>query len=213
MNDLVHIIHRSYRGRYLYGHIVAVFATLGIVFAGIDWQYFLLMQEHASVSIVIAADTIGWIVPFVLPMGLIMYGRQRERPSIESAGWAIARAEIAAVLIVLAYKSVTGRVSPPMWGALVDTSRDFNFGFLRESVYGGWPSSHTAVAFATAASVVGIFSNRPILWIIMFSYALFIGLGEAIGFHWFSEAIAGSIIGTIVGFIGAESYRNRVYSV
>lgn len=205
MRPLIHIISQTYRGRNIWAHVLAVCITGALVILGIDWNYFLYMHAHASPEILFLADLIGIVVPIALPAALVIEGRRRKDPRLERAGWMIAEAELAAFLIVLAYKSVAGRVSPPFFGPFVDASWEFNFGFLRESVYGGWPSSHTAVAFAAAASIAQLLHRHRLLRWSVFGYAAFIGLSEAIGFHWFSEVIAGALIGTVVGWVAYEA--------
>jgi membrane-associated phospholipid phosphatase len=121
-------------------------------------------------------------------------------------GWALLYTVVSAFSIALMYKIVTGRTSPPHHEVTTDISNQFHFGFMQEQVMGGWPSSHTTIAFAMAACLIALFPESSRIKIIAYTYALLVGLGVAIGFHWFSEFLAGVLIGTVVGRVAATRH-------
>lgn len=92
-------------------------------------------------------------------------------------------------------------------GALVDNSRAFNFGFMNEHVIGGWPSSHTTIAFALATTLSLLLPPRFYVRAILFSVALFIGVGVTFGYHWVSEFVAGACLGVAIGLVVGKHYR------
>ena len=40
-------------------------------------------------------------------------------------------------------------------------------------------------------------------------YALYIGLGASVGFHWFSDFLAGVILGSIIGISVGKSFLDK----
>ncbi|MBI3634272.1 MAG: phosphatase PAP2 family protein, partial [Candidatus Yonathbacteria bacterium] len=107
------------------------------------------------------------------------------------------------------YKSITGRIPPLFIESAIDISRKFNFGFLKNGIFWGWPSSHTTVAFAMAVTLIILYPKNKILKYGALIYALYIGLGVSINIHWFSEFIAGIIFGSIVGVVVGTYFKNQ----
>lgn len=116
-------------------------------------------------------------------------------------------------LVSIFYKSLTGRMPPPFHfsgesaGFLIDNSRDWNFGFLQHGIFWGWPSSHTTVAFAMAFSIIYFYPKNKTLCILAFLYALYVGLSVSTNIHWFSEFVAGAIIGAVAGATVSKHFR------
>jgi membrane-associated phospholipid phosphatase len=125
------------------------------------------------------------------------------------AGWAIGQAELIGSLVSSAYKAFTGRIHPVLSFSTdpgPDLSHGFRFGFLRGGVFWGWPSSHTTIAFAMALTVFTLFPRQRWMGICAILYAFCIGIGVSMTIHWFSDFVAGGIIGTIVGIVVGKSF-------
>ena len=110
----------------------------------------------------------------------------------------VAVAETAACLIAAAYKAFTGRLQPNLANG-VDISHAFQFGILHNGIFWGWPSSHTIVAFS-GAMVIVLSARSRVARAISILYAFIIGFGASVGFHWFSDVVAGAFLGTLVAF-------------
>ena len=129
-------------------------------------------------------------------------------------GLAVGQSAILGLLISGFYKAFTGRIQPPGHSLmaissnnLVDISRDFQFGFLRHGVYWGWPSTHATLAFAISAAFWTLFPENKIIRFLALIYAFYVGIGVAItSIHWFSEFVAGAIIGSVIGITVGKSY-------
>jgi membrane-associated phospholipid phosphatase len=74
-------------------------------------------------------------------------------------------------------------------------------------MFWGWPSSHTTIAFATACALAGLFPKQRWLGFAAIVYAIYIGLGISMTIHWFSDFVAGVIIGTLIGMVVGKSFR------
>jgi membrane-associated phospholipid phosphatase len=202
-------ILRSFWGYNLLWHIVAIGATLFIVRSGIDQLYF--EETRPFAGYLFSAVTLGWRVPVVFPIVSYIAGSVRNDQRAICSAYSTAQASIIGVLIAAAYKAFTGRPSPiHSPGMLIDTSREFHFGFLRGGIFYGWPSSHTTVAFAMAAAVWALYPGSKVTRCIALIYALYIGVGVSITIHWFSDFVAGAIIGTVIGMTVGNVFKERL---
>ena len=207
LRSILSIIQKSFQGGALFVHVAAMVSTYFFVVSGFDWNYFLFMHTHGSFAVLVIASIIGLLVPFLIPLALYVQGKQKKNNELIRVGRTLFASVVATFLIILAYKSFAGRVSPPEHGPLFDISTHFQFGFMREQVIGGWPSSHTAIAFAMAVCVSTLYPKSRSLRIAAFIYTLIIGLGVSMGWHWFSEFFAGAIIGSVVGYVSARVHK------
>ncbi len=195
--------------------VIACLVTYVIVVTGFDWNYFIFVQTHLFTEYLSPAIGIGGLVPiFGLPI-LYFFAKIKKDKKLRIITWALAQAAALGWFVSAFYKAFTGRVQPPhgLVTTLVDTSKDWNFGFLQHGVFWGWPSSHTTVAFAMAFTLIGLFPKRKDIFVFSFIYALYIGLGVSIQIHWFSEFVAGAIIGSLIGGIIGKSFYTKTEEI
>jgi membrane-associated phospholipid phosphatase len=76
-------------------------------------------------------------------------------------------------------------------------------------MFWGWPSSHTTVAFAMAACLITLYPGNKKLILFASLYAFYIGLGVSVTIHWFSEFVAGAIIGSVIGMVVGRSFKSK----
>ena len=204
-------ILRSFRGKRLLWHILAMAATWFSVSSGFDWRYFKMTRPFARY--LFPAVFLGWLVPVLFPVISYIVGILGKKRSIIFSAYAAAQAAVIGLVISSFYKSLTGR--PGLREArlrMIDTSREFRFGFLKGGVFFGWPSSHTTVAFAMAAAVWTMYPESRTVRCIALLYALFVGVGVSMTIHWFSDFLAGVIIGTVIGMTAGNAFRTRLLS-
>jgi len=194
-----------FTGRMIAWHGVAILLTVLLVTSGCDWLYFRSTRNPVLWAWMIPSAPIGGLVPITLPFVLLALGSFRKSAMVASAGWAVGQAEVIGGIIAAAYKSVTGRVRPSH-GLGPDISHAFRFGFLRGGVFWGWPSSHTTIAFATAAAVFTLFPKQKWPGYLALAYALYIGIGVSTTIHWLSDFAAGAVIGTVVGRVVGKTF-------
>jgi membrane-associated phospholipid phosphatase len=107
---------------------------------------------------------------------------------------------------------ITGRALPGIVTELDHARNPRNdnfsgeFNWFNGNFIAGWPSGHTANAFAAAATLSEIYHDALWLKIGAYSYAALIGLGVALDVHWASEALAGALIGYAVGKTVGRSF-------
>lgn len=195
-------------------HVAAIVLTAFFVFSGFDWWWFLATRGAWLQALLLPAAAIGGLMPLVLPWMVLAVGAAFKNVRVKTAGWAILQAELLAAIISGAYKSVTGRIQPPLHGfgltvngPLVDNSHAFNFGFWEHGVFWGWPSTHTTLAFAMALTVFCLAPRRSVLKVVVVAYALYIGVAVSTNIHWFTDFAAGAIVGSVIGVTVARSFK------
>jgi membrane-associated phospholipid phosphatase len=196
---------RCFKGWKLVWHLVAILLTVILVMSDFDWRYFLATHSPELRAWMWPAVVIGMFLPICLPFLLLAVGFLAKSARTVLTGWAIGQAELLGALIVIAYKTFTGRTHPPRHVG-PDISHVFHFGFLRGGVFWGWPSSHTTIAFAMAATVFTLYPKQRWLGMAAILYALYIGVGVSMTIHWFSDFVAGAIIGSVIGTVGGRSF-------
>lgn len=194
-----------FKGRMLIWHVTAIVLTSALVLSGFDWRYFLVTRSPELRSWLFPAVRIGGLLPIVLPLTLLALGGITRSVPTRMVGWGIAQAEVIGGIITAGYKALTGRAHPAH-GVGTDLTHVFEFGFLRGGVFWGWPSSHTTIAFAMAVTVFRLFPKQRWLGCLAIGYALYIGVGVSMTIHWFSDFIAGAIVGSIVGVVVARGF-------
>jgi len=202
---------RSFTGTNAPWHLLAIVLTYALVVSGFDWWYFESTRGQLIFDLAFPTAMLGFFVPAFIPVGVYLYGVIRKSNIIKILGAAQVQAALLGLFISFIYKAFTGRLHPNLISAIgsPDISRVFEFGFLRNGVFWGWPSSHTTVAFAMAAALIAFFPRKRLVIALALIYAFYIGFGVSVTIHWFSDFIAGAIIGSVIGFVVGRSFRAR----
>jgi membrane-associated phospholipid phosphatase len=201
-----------FAGRMLIWHIAAIILTFILVASGFDWFYFCSTRSTSLQLCAWPAVIIGQLIPLTLPLYLVLLGIVAKNATAARTGWAIGQAVLIGLLVASTYKAFTGRPHPPK-SMTVDTSHVFHVGFLRGGVFWGWPSSHTATAFAMSVTLFTLFPKQRWLRVIAIAYAFYIGIGVSMTIHWFSDFVAGAIIGTVIGVTVGKNFYTPTASL
>ena len=198
---------RAFSGRNLKWHVLAIAATLIIVISGLDWWYFESTRPLARYFWY--AVRLGFYMPIIFPIVSYITGAVLKNRRATLAAYSTAQAAIMGLLIASFYKALTGRPSPLHSRIpIIAASREFRFGILRGGVFWGWPSSHTTIAFAMAIAIWKLLPGKMARFIALI-YAFYIGVGVSLTIHWFSDFIAGAIIGTVIGKTAGDTFRHE----
>lgn len=200
----------SFRGMNIVLFILAVIATFAIVQTGTDWRYLLAVRDPDLNRMFFPALILGGVLPISLPLFLLLYGRLYNSGIASHTAWALGQAALIGSLISSTLKALTGRVHPNLYDLAVDSSRQFQFGFLEHGIFWGWPSSHTTIAFAMALTLILLFPKRRHYVFYALVYALYVGIGVSLSIHWLSEFVAGALIGTAIGLTVGASFRKSM---
>ncbi len=192
----------------IFWHAVLIALTFVLVRSGFDWFYFCSTRDPLLRTWMFPSAPIGGLVPLVVPLILIVSGYITSRARLALTGWAVGQAALIGSLLSSTYKAFTGRVHPEHFIG-TDLSHDFRFGWLHGGVFWGWPSSHTTIAFAMAVTISTLFPKRRWVGWLTLAYAGYIGLGVSMTIHWFSDFVAGAILGTVIGVVVGKGFAGQ----
>lgn len=191
-----------YTGKNLLWQLASWALTYVLSASGFDWFYFEATRGPALQAVLWPAAVIGFMVPVLLPAAVLLVGLFERSRKILFVGYALTESALLGLAISSFYKVFTGRPGPYGLAAMAnptDISRVFRFGIYRGGAFQGWPSSHTAVAFAMSFAVMAMFPKNKPLRIIALAYAFYIGIGVSTNIHWFSDFVAGAVLGALIG--------------
>jgi len=204
---------------YNYGlnFIGAGLETWALVETGIDWKWNRLAYNNNWMPTIGGnANYIGYIVPILTPITLYLTGISEKNEKLQLTGIALTQSLIITMLFQTPLKIATGRTWPGIvdgWDSPLSKRSDRKdnysgeFNWFKLDATGGWPSGHTANAFAAAATIAQIYHDNTWLKVAVYSYASLLGLGMSVYDHWASDVIAGALIGFAVGTTVGRSYR------
>jgi hypothetical protein len=196
-------------------HLSAVLATILIVETGLDTQvHNFFVRNPALDEFSRPGVSIGEFFPVYLGAGLLGAGLVSSSSQIVSAGSAVLQASLLALCYTTALKALTGRPGPePVIYDDNDASQTFRFGFLRGGVYRGWPSGHLVANTAAVTSLLAFYHDS--LWLKVAGGAylgyLFLSVVSHHGsaMHWFSDTVAGVLMGCAIGTTVGSNFRER----
>jgi membrane-associated phospholipid phosphatase len=198
----------AFAGRKALWHVLAIALTYMLVVTGWDWKYFVAVRSVHGYFI--PSLIVGGLLPILLPLGLLAYAKIRRREDLRVTAWMLAQAALLGSLISSTYKALTGRIQPDLTNYALDISNGFQFGFWEHGIFWGWPSSHTTIAFSMAVALYVRYPEKKALRVAALLYAAYIGTGVSMSIHWLSDAVAGLIIGTVIGLtVGSRFGKGR----
>ncbi len=200
----------SFSNGYGLYHASAIGLSYAIIESGADWDYWLYMQENKAISDAgFAGVSVGGLVPLTVPIILYFSGKADEDARLMYTGLALGQSVMTSLLVSSTYKAITGRKPPEdEYGTDVDYSDDFNFGFMRRGIFDGWPSGHTTNAFAMATVMWQMYPENSTIKASSAAYAAFVGLSISTNIHWFSDFVAGALLGYSIGKSVGQSFKN-----
>jgi membrane-associated phospholipid phosphatase len=220
VSDMFRNIGRNIQNTFAYNNgmnfIGAAAATRVFIETGWDWKWRDVPYHNTRI-----ADGgrpglyVGYIIPAIAPVAAYLTGRTLKNEKLQIAGVALAQSVLLTMGIQSSLKMISGRALPGIVTDLDQTrdsrTNDFSgeFNWFNMNPIGGWPSSHTASAFAAAATVAEIYDNSLVLKIVAYSYAALIGFGVTLNVHWASDAVAGALMGYAIGKTVGRGFNGR----
>jgi len=186
-------------------HLGALAATPLIVGNGADTQVHNFFVEHDAFEPLSYGGVYGgYLLPFALGGTLLGVGLLGDSRRELAASGAVLQATALAFVYQSLLKAVTGRLPPDSMAYPDDAaSRGFQFGFLRGGIHYGWPSGHLMTTTAIFTSLLPLYPNSVALRVgggVLLAYMLLSVLShDASSMHWFSDVVAGSLMGWAIG--------------
>jgi membrane-associated phospholipid phosphatase len=201
-----------FSGEKLLWQVVAIIFTFIAVLSGLDWKYFLGTRFVPS-AWYLPGIIGGALIPILTPIIIGAIGVIKNSKKILYIALALGEAALSGSLITSGYKIFTGRIAPNLADTIHNLSAAFNFGFFRNGIIWGWPSSHTTIAFAMAVALIYLYPKNKVVAFFALLYALYVGLAVSVSIHWFSDFIAGIIFGFIIGMTVGKSFARQLADI
>jgi membrane-associated phospholipid phosphatase len=206
----------SFKGNNLYFHLAAVGATAILVESDVDYHVHKYFNEHEEYgNATIPAIHYALYFPFVIGGSLFAYGKLKKDDEAVGASYSVLQSTIIAFSYNTLLKAITGRPNPDWRHTedMNDLSKTFRFGFLRGGVFWGWPSGHTSSTMAVVSALTSFYPDKTWLKIVGYSYVAYMMLGVSSvnrgGMHWFSDAVAASLMSYAIGSTTGKYYRSK----
>ncbi len=207
--NLPRTLKNCFRGYNLFVQLMAAALTFIIVVSGFDWIYYTWTRSPDLRVVILPAVIVGGLLPILGPLLILLIGKIKQQAKTVQTAWGLGQAVLMGWTMSSFYKAFTGRIPPNLLDSQVDISTQFQFGFLRGGIFWGWPSSHTTIAFAMAMTLWVLYPKNKLIKTLSFIYALYIGLGISVSIHWFSEFIAGMLLGSVIGISVGKNFRDQ----
>ena len=154
----------------------------------------------------------GTFFPILVPGYMYFISDNR---ALNNTGAVAVQATAVAFLYNNILKAISAREHPDAELNSGERSRDFKWGFFRRGVFYGWPSGHSMTNAAMAMSIASYNRDKPLVVAGCALYAGYIATSMVLGAkgeaHWFSDAIAGTLMGASIGwYIGSVFYKEKV---
>ena len=150
----------------------------------------------------------GTFCPILVPGWMLFVSKD---PEIVGTGAVAAQATAIAFLYNNILKAVSGRAHPDPDKNTGALSRDFEWGFFRRGVFYGWPSGHSMTNAALAMSIASFHREKPLVVGGCALYAGYVATSMVLGArgeaHWFSDAVAGTLMGASIGWYVGSAFR------
>lgn len=204
----------SYTGWNSLYHIAAAGITYVSVNTGIDAEVLRITAgTDPELSSVVGHTGImlGYFAPIVIPA--TMYLVSKNNRDLRLASYAVMQSVAVAFVLGSFLKAVTGRKGPdPDYPDKDALSREFNFGFMQGGLHYGWPSGHLMVNMAMATALAAYYPEKTWVKNSAYGYIAFLTLSILIhdrgSAHWFSDIVAGGLMGFAFGTTIGKNFRN-----
>jgi len=197
-------------------HLGAIAVTPAIVASGTDTDVHNYLARHQQLE---RASLPGVIAGYALPLAasgtLLGYGLSQGASREVAGGSAVLQSTAIAVTYQSVLKAFTGRPHPE--GIVYEddgASETFRFGFMRGGVHYGWPSGHM---MTTTAIVTSLFPLYPNSWGLKLGGGAFlaymagsVAIHEKSSMHWFSDMVAGTLMGAAIGTSVGNGFAGHV---
>jgi membrane-associated phospholipid phosphatase len=205
---------KSFSGTNLIFHGTGIASTYILINSGLDYKIHNYFVQNGYSPFFDPAVGIGYLMPVVLGGGLYLYGELDNKSKETAAGSAVVQAGLISVAYSTLLKAFTGR-SNPHSGSYENNnaSKEFQFGFMRGGIHYGWPSGHLCTNTAIVSSLIFFYKESTTIKIAGCLYLGYIFFGviahENNTMHWFSDTVAGFLMGYAIGSTVGKNFRNK----
>lgn len=190
-------------------HGAAFALTAGMAWGGADHAIRVGVQHRVEGSDMASSSAQtavigGYVIPMIVAPGVYLAGLFAKNQDAARAGAAAIQAVVLTAGATFTLKALTGRPFPLNGGDPRASDRlqhpEYARHFGPPSLTAvAWPSGHTSVGFALAASLTGALPGRWWVPAVTYPVAVALGAGMVVGdHHWSSDVVAGALLGQAV---------------
>lgn len=204
----------SFVGNWRLGAQIGAFGvTWALSSTGVDSNVYRDFQNGRADDWAHPAVLLGYVLAPATITGMYFASRFNKDEYLETASFAAFQASAIALGYVSAMKFLSGRPQPLAHDPDYDRfSREFDIGFGRRGLLNGWPSGHAAIIAALTSSVAAYY-DTPALWWSSVVISGYVGIAMSVAQgatqHWFSDCVAGELVGFSIGTAVGEGFRKR----
>jgi hypothetical protein len=196
-------------------HAGGAVATYSIIKSDLDYDLhnYFFKNKNKFNAYSLPAVYIGYLSPLLLGGGMYISGLAFDNTKTATAGCAVLQASLLAFTEMTVLKAITGRQNPDAktYTKETDKSSSFRFGFLRNGIHYGWPSGHMMVSTAMVSCLSSFYSDNKLLieisWVAWVYMLTGVTVHDGNTMHWFSDIVAGSMMGYAIGNTVGKSFR------
>jgi membrane-associated phospholipid phosphatase len=189
--------------------------TAALISSGFDWKWNRMAWNNSTIT-KLGTPFIytGYYVPVAADAIIYAGGLIAKNSGAQITAMALTQAHMITGLLQETIKMTSGRATPGLVNAMDQrrSNRTSNFSAVFNPMdmngLGGWPSGHTANAFAAAAVIACLYPHNYWFQVGMWTYASLTALGLSVSGHWASDCLAGMLLGIGSGYTVGRSYRN-----
>jgi len=177
---------------------VGVGGALVLGSSWLDQHAYKFAKNHADNSAFKAVENVGNAIPWLGLGAAALAAWDKEDPRRSRTGFAATEAGATALLLTTALKPVIGRARPETGNGRASFKP-----LTVDDRYNSFPSRHTAVAWAVATPFALEYDANWLYAVAAITNVARVGSRQ----HWYSDTVAGSVIGYGIGRIFWESSR------
>jgi hypothetical protein len=205
----------SFTGKNTYFHLAGAALTPVIIKSGLDAEVNDTFNDRKIYPLRFPGVVVGYVAPFAVGVPLLVHGEVKSNNESLRASYAVFQASVITLGYVSLLKALTGRPPPDndSLNSIRDQSEEFNLGFLKRGIVDGWPSGHMATTMAIASTMTHFYPETP--WIKWAAYGTSAYMFYVVSshdegqMHWFSDAVAGGLMGYAIGSTVGTNMRSR----
>ncbi|MGE5352586.1 MAG: phosphatase PAP2 family protein, partial [Acidobacteriota bacterium] len=197
--------------------LAGIASTYVLIHTNVDYHVTTYAMDHTSdANYALPGVVLGSTLPITTGGVLYFLGKHNNDKKMVAASFAVLQAGLLTVAYISVLKGITARAHPDPNSTAdrKEISRQFNFGFFRGGIYHGWPSGHVGGAMAVASALSNFYPEKTWLKYLTYGWVAYTMASVSIfhkgTMHWFSDAIAASLMTYTIGASVGKYYRNMV---
>ncbi|HEX2869120.1 MAG TPA: phosphatase PAP2 family protein [Ignavibacteriales bacterium] len=195
--------------------LAGIASTYAIIHTNVDYHVTTYFMDHTQyANYALPGVVLGSTLPITTGGVLYFLGKHNNDKRMVAASFAVLQAGLLTVAYISVLKGITGRAHPDPNSKAdrKEISRQFNFGFVRGGIYRGWPSGHVGGAMAVASALSNFYPEKTWLKYLTYGWVAYTVASVSIfhkgTMHWFSDAIAATLMTYTIGASVGKYYRN-----